>query len=74
MPSFSGEALKSSVNQSKDKVPTKISQSIKNLLFMWKRRTFRMTIPLEERENFGFTYKRDWEIIKKTKNTSVRED
>ena len=31
-----------------------------------------MTVPLEERDDFDFTFKRDWEITEKTKNVSVR--
>ena len=31
-----------------------------------------MTVPFKERDNFYFTYKRDWEITEKTKNFSVR--
>ena len=31
-----------------------------------------MTVPFKERDNFYFTYKRDWKITEKTKNFSVR--
>ena len=32
-----------------------------------------MTVPFEERDDFDFTYKRDWEITEQTKNVSVQE-
>ena len=31
-----------------------------------------MTVPSEERDDFDFTFKRDWEITEKTKNVAVR--
>ena len=33
-----------------------------------------MTVLFEERDNFDFTYKRNWKITEKTKNVSIRED
>ena len=32
-----------------------------------------MTVPFEERDDFDFTYKRDWEVTEQTKNVSVQE-
>ena len=69
IPSFSGEPLKPSVNQTKDKVPTeKCSKHQKYIISVEKKDISSMTVPLEERGNFDFSYKRDWEIIEKTKN------
>ena len=70
---FSGEALKPSVNQTNNKVPTKVSsEHQKYVISVEKKGISSMTVPLEERENFHFTYKRDWEITETTTNVSVR--
>ena len=72
MPPFSEETLKPSVNQTNDKVPTKISsEHQKSVIFAEKKDISSMTVPLEERDNFDFTYKWDWEITEKTENVSV---
>ena len=63
MPPFSEETLKPSVNQAKDKVPTKISsEHQKSVSLAEKKDISNMTVPLKE----------DWEITEKTKNVSVR--
>ena len=73
MPPFSEKTLKPSVNQTKDKVPTKISsEHQKSVVPAEKKDISSMTVPLEERDDFDFTFKRDWEITEKTKNVSVR--
>ena len=70
---FSEEILQPSVNQTKDKVPTKInSEYQKSVISAEKKDISSITVPLEERDNFDFTYKRDWEITEKTKSISVR--
>ena len=57
-----------SVNQTKDKVSTKISsEHQKSVISVEKKDISSMTIPLEERRNFDFSYKSDWEIAKKLK-------
>ena len=57
-----------SVNQTKDKVPTKISsEHQKCVISVEKKDISSMTIPSEERRNFDFSYKSDWEIAKKLK-------
>ena len=57
-----------SVNQRKDKVPTKISsEHQKTVISVEKKDISSMTIPSEERHNFDFSYKSDWEIAKKLK-------
>ena len=73
MPTFSEETLKPSVNRTKDKVPTKIiSEHQKYVISAEKTGISSMTAAFEERDNFDFTYKRDWEITEKPKNVSVR--
>ena len=73
MPPFSEETLKLSANQTKDKVPTKISSEHQTSLISAKKKDISsVTVPLEEQDNFNFTNKRDWEITEKTKNISVR--
>ena len=73
MPPFSEETLKPSVNQTKDKVPSKISsEHQKSVIPVEKKDISSITVPLEERDDFDFTFKRDWEITEKTKNVSVR--
>ena len=73
LPPFSEETLEPSVNQTMDKIPTKIgSEYQKSVISAEKKDISSMTVPLEERDNFDFTYKRDWEITKKTKNVSVQ--
>ena len=72
---FSEETLKPSVNQMKDKVSTKISsEHQKSVIPAKKNDISSMTVTLEERNDFGFTFKWNWEITEKTKNVSVRED
>ena len=73
MPSFSEETLKRLVSQTKDKVPIKISsEHQKSVIPAEKKDISSVTVPLEERDDFDFTFKRDWEITEKTKNVSVR--
>ena len=73
MPPFSEETLKPSVNQTKDKGPTKISSEYqKSVIPAEKKDISSMTVPSEERDDFDFTFKRDWEITEKTKNVAVR--
>ena len=73
MSPFSEETLKPSVNQTKDKAPTKISsEHQKSVITAEEKDISSMTVPLEERNNFDLTYRRDWEITGKTKNVSVR--
>ena len=45
----------------------------KSVISAEKKDISSMTVPLEEQDNFDFTYKRDWEITEKAKNVSVRE-
>ena len=68
---FSGEALKPLTNQTKNKVPTKISsENQESVISVDKKDISRMTVPVEERENFDF--RRGWEITGKTINVSVQ--
>ena len=63
-----------SVNWTKDKVPTKIiSEHQKYVISAEKKEISSMTVPFEERDDFDFTYKRDWEVTEQTKNVSVQE-
>ena len=63
---FSEETLKPSVNQTKDKVPTKISSKHqKSVIPAEKEDISSMTVPLEERDDCDFTFKRHWEITEK---------
>ena len=71
MPPFSEETLKPSVNQTKDKIPSKISsEHQKSAIPVEKKDISSMTVPLKERDDFDFTFKRDWEITEKTKYVS----
>ena len=68
---FSGETLRSLVNKTKGKVPAKISsEHQKSVISVEKKDISCMTVPLEEWDNFDFTYERDWGITEKTKNVS----
>ena len=65
--------MKPSVNKTKDEVPANInSEHQEFVISVEKKDISSMTVPLEERDNFDFTYKRDWEITGKTKNVSGR--
>ena len=60
---------KSNEGQSSYKIS---SEHQKSVISAEKNNISNMTVPFKERDNFYFTYKRDWEITEKTKNFSVR--
>ena len=65
--------MKPLVNKTKDEVPANInSEHQEFVISVEKKDISSMTVPLEERDNFDFTYERDWEITGKTKNVSGR--
>ena len=65
--------MKPLVNKTKDEVPANInSEDQEFVISVEKKDISSMTVPLEERDNFDFTYERDWEITGKTKNVSGR--
>ena len=71
MRSFLREALKPLINQTKDKAPAKItSDHQESAIQVEKKDISGMTVRLEERDNFDFTYEKDWEITGKTKIVS----
>ena len=59
---FTGYALKTSVNQTKDKVISVEKKDISSMI-----------VPLGEQDNYGFTYKRGRVTTEKTKNVTVRK-
>ena len=75
MPPFSEETLKPSVNQMKDKIPTKIcSDHQKSVIPVEKKDISSMAVSLEEWDGFDFTFKRDWKSQKKLKTIQDEED